>query len=383
MASFVRRRGHLSAPIRRLSTRSIVSNPALNTNPAFRNPAVVPFGIEFVDNDLRKVLNDEEIVDDLEKMYYRQCQEDAELNGTRLPRSHDSKLWGFIYGQRLVSAQHQLDTLSESEKFMANYLKETISELTMKMNRYYPDLDYKAQVEAAKKVAEAGPEYTECYNEALGEVIVADPQRFISIFKNNAFIPEQTVSSDDKFGDHLPEELENEMVSHFELEWDLGSTLTSKFEPYFDRMSKIEKVLSPKMDSLSKNLRKNFSGFLLQCFEQNKLDDVEYIVRCIQSATSSVITDDVTSLSADEVVMRSLALLEEMPSAPAVISKLFFGANDVESELAGKSRDELIPILQGVDSERLVLANQSLVCLPLSLSLSVLSLFACCTAANL
>merc|ERR1711972_294075 len=58
--------------------------------------------------------------------------------------------------------------------------------------------------------------------------------------------------------------------------------------------------------------------------------------------------------------MRSLALLEEMPSAPAVISKLFFGANDVESELAGKSRDELIPILQGVDSERLVLANQSL-----------------------
>jgi len=344
-------------------TRSIVSNPALNTNPAFRNPAIVPLGIEFVDDDLRKILDaqSEGMVDNLESMYYRQCQEEAELSGTRLPRSHDSKLWGFIYGHRLVSAQHELDTLSESEKFRTNYLKETITELTMKMNRYYPDLDYKSQVEAAKKEAVVDPKYTECYNEALGEVIVEDPQRFLSVFKNNAFIPAAADSSpEDKFGDYLPEEVEAEMVSHFELEWDLGSTLTSKFEPYLAKMSKMEGILSPKMDSLSKNLRKNFAGFLLQCFEQNDLDDVAFIVKAIESATSSVITDDVSSLSNDEVVRRSLSLLEEMGNAPALISKLYFGGKDAEGEVSGKSKDELISLLQGVDAERLLLVNQSL-----------------------
>lgn len=302
------------------------------------------------------------MADEVESMYYHQCQEDAELNGTRLPRSPDSRLWGFIYGQRLVSAQHQLDTLSEDEQFLTNYLKETVSELTMKMKRYYPDLDYRAQVEAAKRTKEVAVEYTDCYNETLSEVIADDPRRFVSLFRNNAFIPEETLHSDDgdKFGDHLPSEIEEALLSHFEVEWAFGSSLTTDFEPYFERMSKMEGVISPKMDSLSKNLRKHFAGFLLQCFEQNKLQHIAFIVRSIESATSSVITDDVRSLSSDEVVVRSLALLEEMGSAPALTSKLFFGANGVEAELAGKSKEELVAVLQGVDAERLVLINESL-----------------------
>merc|ERR1719245_357004 len=49
-----------------------------------------------------------------------------------------------------------------------------------------------------------------------------------------------------------------------------------------------------------------------------------------------------------------------MGSAPVLISKLFFGAESVEGAVAGKSRKELVSILQGVEGERLVLINQSL-----------------------
>eukprot|EP01084_Bolivina_argentea_P106726 190928_1 len=86
--------------------RNIVINPALNTSPAFHNPAVLPFGINFIDNDLRKHLLNKNIdIDELEKLYYHQVCDDAEFNNSKLPQSYDSPLWGFIYGQRLVEAK--------------------------------------------------------------------------------------------------------------------------------------------------------------------------------------------------------------------------------------------------------------------------------------
>eukprot|EP01083_Nonionella_stella_P264684 897549_1 len=129
------------------STRNVMNNPALNTHPAFRQPSVVPFGIDFLEDDLRSKLESRGIdCDSLEKEYYHQCQDDMEWNAARLPRSYDSKLWGFIYGQRLVSAAYQLSTIQEDEKYMINYLNETIKELTMRMNRFYPSFDYKSQI---------------------------------------------------------------------------------------------------------------------------------------------------------------------------------------------------------------------------------------------
>jgi len=347
-------------------TRTVVTNPALNTNPAFRNPAVVPFGIEFVDDALRKELDKVHggLADEVETMYYRQCQEDAELNGTRLPRSHDSKLWGFIYGERLVSAQRQLDSLAEDEQFMANQLRATIDELSMKMKRYYPSLDFAAQTAGGRDSIEDDPDYAECYNEALAAVIAADPKRFVAIFKNNAFIPAEALAdsaADDRFGDHLPSDIEQALCSHFELQWDLKSPLAVGLDPYFERMSKMEQVVSPKMDSLSKNLRKHFAGFLLHCFEANKLQHVRDIIASIESVTGSVMTDDVGSMANDEVAERTLSLLHEMGSAPALISTLFFGKNDsAEAALSGKSKAETLAILKGADPDRLRMVNQSL-----------------------
>lgn len=357
-------RGRAQGRLQRCFVRSVVSNPALNTNPAFRNPAIMPFGMEFIDDDLRQKLNaeNEEIADKVESLYFRQCQEDAELNGTRLPRAHDSRLWGFIYGQRLVSAQHELDTLSDDEQFMANRLRETVAELEMKMKRYFPDLDYRAQIAAAKRERPPCSEHTECRNEAMATLMARDPAAFVAVFQNNAFIPPRALEEDqdDKFGDFLPLEVEQALLSRFEVEWAFGSNLTSSFEPYFERMARMEAVVSPKVDSLSKNLRRHFGGFLTQCFERNELDDVRDVVRMVEAATSSVLTDDVRALSKDEAAAKTLGLLEEMGSAAPLIQKLFFGQKEAESALAAKSRDELLDTLRAVDPERLVLANQSL-----------------------
>merc|ERR1719189_2974373 len=123
-------------------------------------------------------------------MYYRQCQDDAEFNGARLPSSYESKLWGYIYGERLVSSQHQLSTLGKDEEHMAGYLRATVDELTMRMNRFYPSLDYKSQIQAAalKEEKDASgalsKEYQSAYNEALADVISRDPAGFVATFQN-------------------------------------------------------------------------------------------------------------------------------------------------------------------------------------------------------
>jgi len=366
MSVFLTRQQRLGGFLRRSQSRGIVSNPALNTNPAFRNPAIVPFGIEFVDDGLRKELDEADagLADEVETLYYRQCQEDAELNSARLPRTYESPLWGFIYGQRLVSAQTQLDTLDDDERFMSNYLRETIDELTMRMNRFYPALDYGAQVAAAKAelAQKEDPAYTACYNAALRQVIVEDPQRFVAIFKNNAFLSDAdcAASEDDKFGDFLPERVEGELTGHFQYAWDANSALTDNFSAYFARISRLEAVVAPKVDSLSKNLRANFAGFLLRCFEQGQLQHVDFVVELVRSAAPSVIGDEVEGLAKDEVARKSLALLEEMSSAPPLLSKLFFGDAQVDAQLAGKSKEELVALLQNVDETRLVLINRAL-----------------------
>jgi len=365
MSVFLTRQQRLGGRIRRLQTRGVVSNPALNTNPAFRNPAIIPFGIEFVDEGLRQELNeaDSGLVDQLETLYYRQCQEDAELNSAQLPRTYESPLWGFIYGQRLVSAQTQLDTLDDDERFMTNYLKETIAELSMRMNRFYPALDYAAQVSAAKAELAVEPDaaYTASYNKALRELIVEDPQRFVALFKNNAFIGAEADNvEDDKFGDFLPERVEQELTGQFEYSWDANSTLTDNFSGYFARISRLEGVVAPKVDSLSKNLRANFAGFLLRCFEQGQLQKVQFVVDLVRSAAPSVISVEVDGVAKDEVARRNLALLEEMSSAPPLLSKLFFGDAKVDAQLTGKSKEELVGLLQNVDEERLVLINRAL-----------------------
>jgi len=365
MSVFLTRQQRLGGCLRRLQTRGVVSNPALNTNPAFRNPAIVPFGVEFVDEGLRQELDavDGGLADQLEILYYQQCQEDAELNSARLPRTYESPLWGFIYGQRLVSAQTQLDTLGDDEKFMSNYLKETIAELTMRMNRFYPALDYKAQVtaEKAELARETDPAYSAAYNAALRELIVEDPQRFVALFKNNAFIAESEVNhGEDKFGDFLPERVEKELASHFSYSWDSESTLSDNFSDYFSRISGLEGAVAPKLDSLSKNLRANFAGFVLRCFEKGELAHIEFVVDLVRSAAPSVIGDEVDGMAKDEVTRRNLALLEEMSSAPPLLSKLFFGDAKVEAQLTGKSKEELVSLLQNVDEDRLVLINRAL-----------------------
>jgi len=107
-------------------------------------------------------------------------------------------------------------------------------------------------------------------------------------------------------------------------------------------------------------LRKNFADFILKSFKQNKLNDVQYIVDLIESSTNSVIKNDSDGLNNDDLVKNSLNLWDEMSNSSLLISKLFFGQNNVEKQLNGKSKEELISILQSVDNERLVLINKSL-----------------------
>lgn len=282
--------------------REITINPALNTNPAFRNPTFIPFGINFIDNNdkLKNYLIEKEVdIDNIEKIYYQQCQQDLEFNNDRLPRSYDSKLWGFIYGQRLISAKYQLDTIRDDEKYLINYLNETINELTMRMNRFYPSFDYKSQIEALKNKENEenkdNQQFQESYNKALAEIISNDPQLFINkVFKNNSFIPEieSNDDNDDKYNDYLPQKTEQDLINNYQFEWDFNSNLTTNFESYFNRISKIENILSPKIDSLSKNLRKNFADFLLQSFAENNLKDIEYITNLIETSTNSIISTD-------------------------------------------------------------------------------------------
>ena len=360
-----------------ISKRSIVINPALNTNPAFRNPTIIPFGIDFIDNDLKKYLNEKNVdIDNIEKLYYQQCQQDQELNNCRLPRSYDSKLWGFIYGQRLISAKYQLDTIGDDEKYLINYLNETINELTMRMNRFYPSFDYKSQINALKKTNDNdnNEQYTESYNKALAEIISNDPQLFINkVFKNNAFIcdndddkenQEEEENNDDKYNDFLPSKVEQDLINNYQFEWDFNSNLTTNFESYFNRISKFENIFSTKIDSLSKNLRKNFADFLLESFYENNLKDIEFIINLIEKSTNSVISsnDNFDSLNNDQLVENSLNLLDEMSNSSILISKLFYGQNNVEEQLNNKSKQELISILQTVDNQRLILINKSLVC---------------------
>merc|ERR1719384_1110252 len=49
-----------------------------------------------------------------------------------------------------------------------------------------------------------------------------------------------------------------------------------------------------------------------------------------------------------------------MSSSALLISKLFYGQSNAEQQLNGKSKEELVAVLQSVDSERLVLINKSL-----------------------
>merc|ERR1719273_2935501 len=139
----------------------------------------------------------------------------------------------------------------------------------------------------------------------------------------------------------------------------MGSDLAT-FSPYFERLAAMEAVVAPKVDSLSKNLRRHFGGFLTQCFERGELDEVRSVVRMVEAAAGSVLSDDPRSLSRDEAAAKTLGLLEEMGSAAPLIQKLFFGQKEAESALSAKSRDELLDTLRAVDPERLLLANQSL-----------------------
>jgi len=345
-----------------------VNNPALNTHPAYRNPAFIPFGVNFIDDDLRTCLAQRNVdVDEVEKIYYHQLQDDAEFNNSRLPSSYESPLWGYIYGQRLVAAKYQLDTLRDDEQFLANYLKQTVDELTMRMNRFYPSFDYKSQIEALKlresRVEQA--DYVAAYNQALADIISQKPREFVhKVFANNAFIPAQMESdADDKYGDYLPQQVESDLIEHYRFEWDFNSNLTANFQSYFERMSRMERVLAPKIDSLSKHLRKNLADFLLHSFYANNLQDVEYVVNVIEAATNSVVDTEAAkldSLNNTDLVKNALNLLDETSHSAAIISKLFYGGNNVEDTLQDKSKEQLVSILSAVDTQRLILINKSL-----------------------
>ncbi len=64
----------------------------------------------------------------------RQCHDDAEFN------------YGFIYDQQLVSAAYQSAMLGEEEPYLTNCLNETLNELTMRMNLFYPTFDVKMKM---------------------------------------------------------------------------------------------------------------------------------------------------------------------------------------------------------------------------------------------
>eukprot|EP01083_Nonionella_stella_P031492 86237_1 len=330
--------------------RSVIANPALNTNPAFRNPAIVPFGIDFVDNDLRKQLNERQVdVDELESMYYQQCQNDAEFNAPKLPRAYDSKLWGFIYGERLVNAKHKLDSIQEEELFLTNYLNETVKELTMRMNRFYPNFDYKSQIKAANKASANNPSdaYTSAYNEALSEIISQEggAQRFIGIFKNNAFVD----NSDEK--DFLPQSVEDELIAYYQFKWDVNSSLTNGFESYFESIAQLEQVLSPKIDSLSSHLRQTFAEWFLDCFAKNNLRHIADITQLVETSTDCVIKNsDSDSENEGERRRNTLQLLNQMEAQIELdVGPLLYGSNQIQNVELNES------LLEGVEPERLAL----------------------------
>merc|ERR1712154_654850 len=93
----------------------------------------------------------------------------------------------------------------------------------------------------------------------------------------------------------------------------------------------------------------------------NKLNDIKYIVNLIEASTSSVISDNLDSLNNDDLAKNCLNLLDEMSNSSILISKLFYGQNNVENNLNNKSKEELISILQSVDNERIILIKWILI----------------------
>ncbi|ETO06325.1 hypothetical protein RFI_31069 [Reticulomyxa filosa] len=165
--------------------------------------AVLPFNFDFVDDRLRKALVRRKInVDEVERLYNSQVRNDYEFNSPALPQQ-DSPLWGYVYGEHLVRSKVRLETLSKEEEFLRKYLQCTVDELTTRMKRYYPQLDWQSrfEYEIAQVKLPINEELEDCYADATAEVISRSPSAYISFHKNNAFI--QKYDDNDEFKDHV------------------------------------------------------------------------------------------------------------------------------------------------------------------------------------
>ena len=245
-----------------MSKRGLVISPAINESAAHQFAPVLPFGFDFVSDELREMLTARNVdVEGLERKYNVQIQNDAEFNNAALP-SEGSTLWAYVYANRLVKAKVQLDSLTADEEYMLNYLRAQIEELDQRMRRYYPNFDWKGEYErqlrAAKDELAGGDDYKGYERAKVSAItsLICDNEngddKYISLFGNNAFI--DAYDENDKFNDFLPKELENKMIEYYKFYYDHSSSSTDARE-YFDGIQKLEKLIETPMNALSKQIK--------------------------------------------------------------------------------------------------------------------------------
>ena len=234
--------------------RTIVISPAINDHPAYHFPAVLPFGFDFVNDELKSILESRNVdVDNLEKQYNNQIQNDAEFNNPALPRE-GSLLWGYIYANRLIKSKIDLKTLSKEDEYMINYLRATIEELEVRLSRYYPNLDYIGEYNKRLELARQNinKNYENAKNDSIATIIEENSNNYIKLFENNSFIDKY--DENDKFCDFLPSNLEEKLITWFEYYFDHSSDNTN-VSKYFNSIQQIEKSIETPINALSKELK--------------------------------------------------------------------------------------------------------------------------------
>jgi hypothetical protein len=357
------------ALLKRTGVRSIVSpgivNAAVNDNPSYIHRAVLPFGFDFVDARLRKALDARGVdVDALEGAYGQQRQNDHEFNHNVLPREQ-SRLWPYAYGEWLARSQVRLDTLSEEEQFMGNYLKSLTTELEGRMTTMYPELDWRALVKQQTVAVneEINEAFEDAYADATATIIARDPQKYIEFFKNNAFVPR--TDDDDKYSDHFPRDVEESLAKRFEFVWDYASPSADP-RKYFDALQKLDSALSVPVDAIGGDIRQGFNKFLLSSFSSPKMmASVGDLVKVVNGATSVAFVD-VADARAEDLVDGIFEILEMSGASTVdgrgadIVGRLVFGSTAAGEQIKGESVANVKRSAAAQPIERLQLLRQAL-----------------------
>lgn len=342
-----------AAPLVTRQSRKLILQPTVlsqgeNTVPIFLNPPSKE------DNDfsnaLRMKLEGQNVdLDYFDLKIFQIKQENYEFDPPALPQERSS-IWGYLWGNRLVTTLKLLENLKPADEYLRGYLEKISEELTRKMRIHYTSLDWESRKSSGQQ---GGFEhmYRQAKLEALSDFVVSDPDAFLNLYRNNSYI--SNYDAGDNFGYNIPTEIESKLEGLMKFDWDQTSS-NPDVAPYVSLVSSLVDFSDARLRAVDPNLGSTLGGLVTS--ELTSSTDRLTQVCSVLETTSASLVGEVAERKATNLkyVMSSLKTNSAPVDADLLVHVMRGVANPNEAAaVKGKAEEALLTQFADVDETRL------------------------------